>query len=150
MSDLTAHFALVEFYCRGQAPPTSAIPDIRRLCAEVLEPLRAAVERPIRITSGWRTPEHNTAIGGRRRSAHLLGWAADIKIDPPEGKTSANVLMGALWKMRDSMLFLDQAIGYDPGLGGHVHVAIHPSGAARGQFLWCVGKNEYVPWEGAE
>lgn len=31
------------------------------------------------IVSGWRTPEHNSAVGGAERSMHLIGLAVDFK-----------------------------------------------------------------------
>lgn len=34
---------------------------------------------PMIVTSGFRTPEHNRAIGGAQNSAHLYCQAADIK-----------------------------------------------------------------------
>lgn len=33
----------------------------------------------IRVTSGYRCPELNKAVGGTKTSAHLLGYAADIQ-----------------------------------------------------------------------
>ena len=33
---------------------------------------------PFKITSGYRTKEHNKLVGGVSRSSHLTGWAADI------------------------------------------------------------------------
>ncbi|MCK6695473.1 MAG: D-Ala-D-Ala carboxypeptidase family metallohydrolase, partial [Thermoanaerobaculia bacterium] len=33
---------------------------------------------PFRVNSGYRTPEHNAAVGGVPDSAHTRGWAADI------------------------------------------------------------------------
>jgi hypothetical protein len=33
----------------------------------------------IRVTSGYRCPELNKAVGGKKSSAHLLGYAADIQ-----------------------------------------------------------------------
>lgn len=32
----------------------------------------------ITITSWYRSPAKNVSVGGAKRSAHLLGWAADI------------------------------------------------------------------------
>jgi uncharacterized protein YcbK (DUF882 family) len=39
---------------------------------------RRIVGRPIIITSGFRCPEHNKAVGGKPESAHLTGEAWDI------------------------------------------------------------------------
>jgi hypothetical protein len=33
---------------------------------------------PYVINSGFRTPEHNAAVGGVPGSSHLTGWASDI------------------------------------------------------------------------
>lgn len=43
-----------------------------------LDKLREAVKQPLTILSGYRTPAHNTAVGGVDSSAHELGQAADI------------------------------------------------------------------------
>ena len=42
--------------------------------------------KPI-ITSGFRTPEHNAAVGGVKDSLHLSGQAVDIGIELPALKT---------------------------------------------------------------
>jgi len=42
----------------------------------VLEPIRLAYGRAIRITSAWRSAEHNAAIGGSKRSQHKGAWFA--------------------------------------------------------------------------
>ena len=44
--------------------------------AFVLEPIRLAYGRAIRITSAWRSAEHNAAIGGSKRSQHRGTWFA--------------------------------------------------------------------------
>ena len=38
-------------------------------------------DKPITITSWYRPPAVNMAVGGVRSSQHLLGWAADIQVD---------------------------------------------------------------------
>jgi zinc D-Ala-D-Ala carboxypeptidase len=43
-----------------------------------LQALRDAFGRSLTITSGFRCPDHNKAIGGEPDSYHLLGKAADI------------------------------------------------------------------------
>lgn len=52
--------------------------NIQRLIAEVLDPLREAYGKPVRVTSGFRSPELNKAVGGSRTSDHMTGCAADI------------------------------------------------------------------------
>lgn len=71
---LSPHFRRGEFQCPCCA---KLILDPWLLLA--LEDLRDLIgNRPITITSGYRCPAHNHAVGGERASQHLLGRAADI------------------------------------------------------------------------
>ena len=54
------------------------VPNIKALVANVLAPLRKAYGKPIRITSGFRCPALNKAVGGSPTSQHMKGMAADI------------------------------------------------------------------------
>lgn len=83
---LSEHFTLSEFEHSTTATklgidnriPESLIPNLRRLCRQVLEPLRAHAGQPVTISSGYRSPALNRAVGGTQRSYHLQGRAADI------------------------------------------------------------------------
>jgi len=44
-----------------------------------LDMARAAAGIPFVINSGYRCKAHNTAVGGKRHSAHRWGYAADIR-----------------------------------------------------------------------
>lgn len=50
------------------------------LAVHVLDPLRQALGKPIRVSSGYRSPALNVAIGGAPTSQHCLGQAADINV----------------------------------------------------------------------
>ena len=45
----------------------------------LLDAARGRAGVPFVINSGYRTPERNKAVGGVKDSAHLGGWAADIR-----------------------------------------------------------------------
>ena len=91
---LSEHFLLSEFtrsstaerlgICNELDPfyPThkDIIANLRNLCEQVLEPLRAYVRQPIIISSGYRSPALNQALRGAPRSQHLTGEAADIRL----------------------------------------------------------------------
>jgi hypothetical protein len=51
------------------------------LAAYVLEPLRVAMNEPIKIGSGFRCAALNKAVGGAWNSQHTKGQAADLCID---------------------------------------------------------------------
>ena len=51
------------------------------LSAYVLEPLRVAMNEPIKIGSGFRCQKLNKAVGGVYNSQHLKGQAVDLCID---------------------------------------------------------------------
>lgn len=60
-------------------PAEAQIEQLRALCGALLDPLREAVGRPIRITSGYRGPALNARIGGSATSQHSQGQAADLQ-----------------------------------------------------------------------
>ena len=90
MIKITNNFSLEEFTCHcGRCSIPQAVKvNIYQLVKEYLQPLRDEVGVPVIIMSGYRCKAHNTAVGGVKYSQHLLGCAADIKI---EGMTSAEV-----------------------------------------------------------
>ncbi len=143
--NLSKHFTLAEFTRTGtglpNVPGVTAQENLVALCAEILEPLREALGAPIRITSGFRSDAVNVAVKGSPTSAHRLGLAADLK--SPAGD-AAHILRVLHQLDLDE---LDQAIGYDPARGGHVHVGLaRPGRAPRRQFLWAGAGGGYSVW----
>lgn len=77
---LTEHFNLKEFESKdGANTPVQIIENLTELAHE-LEKIRAEFGLPIRISSGYRSPQHNAKVGGKVGSYHLQGKAADIWI----------------------------------------------------------------------
>jgi len=54
--------------------------NLKRLCQNVLQPIRNELKLPIRINSGYRSKELNDKIKGAINSDHMQGKAADIYI----------------------------------------------------------------------
>ena len=87
---LSPHFKLSELLVSNTAKskgldndPTPEIEaNLKALCENVLEPIRAAVG-PLKINSGYRSDPVNKAVGGSTTSAHSFGLAADLH--PPNG-----------------------------------------------------------------
>lgn len=83
---LTQHFSLEEFLRSSVAqqhniilnPSDVEINRIKKLCENLLEPLRELLDSPIIIVSGYRNIELNKLLKGSINSQHILGEAADI------------------------------------------------------------------------
>lgn len=83
---LSEHFTLQELTVSDTALrtgikniPTPNVIENLKLLAQGLEEVRALLDTPIFITSGYRSPTLNRFIGGSSNSAHCLGFAADFK-----------------------------------------------------------------------
>lgn len=85
--NLSPHFTLDEMTFSeialrnglSNAPDETTINNLKRL-AELLEKVRALLNRPIRINSAYRSLNVNKLVGGQPNSQHCLGCAADIKV----------------------------------------------------------------------
>lgn len=73
-------------YRINNTPSPQVISNLKNLCENVLQPLRDYLGKPIRITSGYRSPEVNRRVGGavdsqgRPKSQHVYGMASDIQV----------------------------------------------------------------------
>jgi hypothetical protein len=84
--NLTTHFTLEELVHSRTAdaqgipnnPDLTILGNLSRLCQIALEPVRALLGGPVRISSGYRCPALNAAVGGSATSAHMDGRAADL------------------------------------------------------------------------
>jgi hypothetical protein len=86
---VTMHFTIEELFASATAkakgidntPNVQQMINLVYLSAYVLEPLRMAMDEPIKIGSGFRCQKLNKAVGGVYNSQHLKGQAADLCID---------------------------------------------------------------------
>lgn len=67
------YFKVSEFVCKGSGENL-----IEQELIDKLDKLREEFGQAIRVTSGYRSPEHNARIGGHPNSTHIRGIAADI------------------------------------------------------------------------
>ncbi len=88
------HFTIQELSASATAerlaidntPPRAARRMLTILVEQLLDPIRRCYGAPIIVTSGYRCPALNTAVGGVANSHHIVGCAADIV-----GKTPSNL-----------------------------------------------------------
>jgi uncharacterized protein YcbK (DUF882 family) len=74
--DIAKHFKLSEFAC-----PCCKRVMLHPMLLNKLVEFREMIGKPIYITSGYRCSEYNQKVEGIKSSYHLLGLAADIKIE---------------------------------------------------------------------
>jgi len=83
---LTKDFTLSEFQSKDGAPFAADVPPKIQELAENLQTIRGHIGVPLSINSGYRSPEHNKAIGGKPNSYHPRGMAADLSCSLPPFK----------------------------------------------------------------
>jgi zinc D-Ala-D-Ala carboxypeptidase len=125
MTQLSPHFSLAEFTTSQEAArrgldntPPPAVIEALKLTAQGLEAVRVRLGcAPIIVSSGYRSPVVNAAVGGSKTSQHMTGQAADI-ICPGFG-APAQVAAA----LRDSGIAYDQLI---LEFGRWVHISFAP------------------------
>ena len=73
---LSANFKVKEFACTDGTDPIFIDSDL----VNILQKIRSHFGKAVTITSAYRTPPKNKAVGGTNYSFHLYGKAADIKV----------------------------------------------------------------------
>ena len=74
---LSRSFRVREFACSDGSDPLF----VDSALVQLLQNIRDHFGAPVVITSGYRTAEHNAAVGGSKSSQHLLGRAADFYVE---------------------------------------------------------------------
>ena len=149
---LSKHFTLEEFTKSMTAqrkgidntPGAGDIKNLEDLCYCVLEPIRNKFDKPVRISSGYRSEELCEAIGSKKTSQHAKGQAADFEIPGVD-----NIDL-AIWIKNN--LDIDQGIleFYKEGepTSGWIHCS-YAGEDNRNQWLKArreEGKVIYLPW----
>lgn len=125
--NLSEHFTLEELTHSEVAerkgldntPNATEIANLMRL-ADLLEQVRALINKPIMLNSGFRSKPVNDSVGSKDTSQHRIGCAADIRVP---GMTPKQVVEA----------IIASGIGYDQVIeefGSWTHISV-PDTAAR-------------------
>ena len=142
---LSKHFKLEEFEKSSTAirlgiknkAGSGEIKNLTDLCYGVLEPVRAKFEKPIIVTSGYRSEELCVAINSSKTSQHTKGQAVDFEI---AGVSNLEV---ALWIQNNTdfdQLILEYWKEDEGANSGWVHCSFNQD-SNRKQVLTFDGKN---------
>ena len=148
--NLTTNFSLHEMTKSETAlrknipniPTKDTLANLKTLVEKVLQPVRDHYGVGVKVNSGYRSPDVNTAVGGSRTSDHCKGMAADIEI---AGLPNAELAQYIKDNLKYTQLILEF---YTPGISdsGWVHVS-YDENNLKGQTLTAVkkeGKTVYL------
>ena len=83
LEELCASTKAKELRMINQVTDAVHLQALKALAKEVLQPIRDLHEGPVTVTSGYRQPALNEAVGGSPTSQHPKGEAADITVGSP-------------------------------------------------------------------
>jgi hypothetical protein len=150
MTQLSPNFSLHELTKSETAlrmgfdntPGEAETENLRLLCEKVLQPVRDHFGKGVKVNSGFRSPESNSAVGGSKTSDHCLGRAADIEIP---GVANAELAQWIMDNLEYTQLILEF---YTPGIpdSGWVHVSYDPSNLKMQELTATkvAGKTQYL------
>ena len=128
--NLTKNFTLSEMvksetalrHGMDNTPGEAEIENLKQLAEKVLQPVRDAYGKGVKVNSGYRHPEVNAKVGGSKTSDHCKGQAADIEIP---GVANADLAKWITENLDFTQVILEF---YTPGIpdSGWVHVSYDP------------------------
>jgi|TARA_Y100000015_G_scaffold28991_2_gene28280 hypothetical protein len=108
------------------------VENLRSIAEHVFQPLRDGLGVPIYVSSGYRCPDLNRAIGGAKRSQHMEGRALDLDADVYGGTTNAEIFRYILNNLEFDQLVWEFGTDDNPDW---VHVSYVYGGDNRGRCL---------------
>ena len=84
LSELTYSNA-ADSYNIENTPGRIELENLKKLCHEVLQPIRDKFGKSIYVNSGYRNPKVNRLVGGSSSSQHIKGEASDITVGSKDG-----------------------------------------------------------------
>jgi hypothetical protein len=124
-------------------PTPEVTANLTVLCEKVLQPIRDYYGKSVKVSSGYRAPEVNAAVGGSKTSDHCMGQAADIEIAGVPNHELAEWIQNNLAFTQVILEFYTRGVPDS----GWVHVSYVPSNLKK-QSLTAVkenGKTVYLP-----
>lgn len=77
LNELT-HSSTANYHKVDNVPDRWELENLKKLCHDILQPIRDKWGDSIFVTSGYRNPILNRLVGGASNSQHMLGEAADL------------------------------------------------------------------------
>lgn len=147
---ITTNFSLLELISSETAvrkginnnPNQDVIDNLKRLFIKIVQPVRDWYKQPINITSAYRSPTLNKAIGGSATSDHCFGNAVDFTVPKEDYKK-------VFYYIKDNFEF-DQLIWEfgDDNTPNWIHVSLR--NVNRNQVLKAyknvLGQTKYKPY----
>lgn len=105
----------------SNVPDPKVTDNLKALVENILQPLRDRFG-PISVTSGYRSAQVNSEIGGSKTSDHCLGYAADFEV---VGMDNRELALYIHKNLKFTQLILEF---YSPGIpdSGWVHCSYNP------------------------
>ena len=128
-------------------PNEKIIANLKQTAECIFQPIREYFECPIYISSGYRSPGLNRAIGGSETSEHCFGFALDLDQD----NRNTPITNAMVFNMIKNYLEFNQLIWEfgDDNNPDWVHVS-YQKGNNKNKVLRAVrvdGKTSYLPFE---
>lgn len=140
---LSEHFTLQELTFSSTAvakkldntPSEAVLANLSKLSNGLLEVVRKAYGHPIKITSGYRSPKVNSAVGGSKTSQHLTGEAADMKAIGTTNKELFDVIVKLIKdrKILCGQLIWEYGTKKEPGW---IHLSLPRKNKPNNQILY--------------
>lgn len=93
-------------------PSWMDVENLNELALNVLDPIRREWGQPLVVTSGYRSPELNAAVGGVLGSAHLVGSGVDIVLPSWSSKKLLDLFNLINSMVEEGLINVDQVIYY--------------------------------------